>query len=238
MIFARLKDIAPDNKKTWEDKLFLTFDIDWACDDVLHDTIDLVEKAGVAATWFVTHDTEVLERLRRNPLFELGIHPNFNFLLNGDDRQGKTAKEVVERILNVVPEAKTVRSHSMTQNSNILDIFVDLGLTHDSNHFIPEQINCALAPWHVWNGLIKAPYFWEDDVVCLYEDNTPIIDLKTRPGLKIFDFHPIHVYLNTESLDRYERTRPIHRDIDALRSHRHDGHGSRSSLRQLTGANE
>jgi len=41
------------------------------------------------------------------------------------------------------------------------------------------------------------------------------------------------VFLNTESLDRYERTRPIHRDPSELIKHRFDGYGTRSRLIDL-----
>ena len=121
--------------------LYLTFDIDWACDEVLADTIDLVEQADIYATWFVTHDTPLLKRLRDNPKFELGIHPNFNNILAGrpDPANGMSAEETVDRLLSLVPEAKSVRSHSMTQSSVLLKLFLDKGLTHDCNHFIPHQ---------------------------------------------------------------------------------------------------
>lgn len=205
-MFEAIQSIVVEDNSTWKHKVFLTFDIDWVHDDVLSNTIDLVEQYGVSATWFVTHDTPVLERLRDNPAFELGIHPNFNFLLQGDDRNGSNAEEVVARLLAILPEARSVRCHSMTQNSNLLDLFLSKGLTHDCNHFIPEQINLHLKPWKLWNGLIRVPYFWEDDVACLYEQNTPILELQERSGLKVFDFHPIHIFLNTEHLDRYEKT--------------------------------
>ncbi len=68
----------------WSDTVFLTFDVDWACDEVFADTIDLVEQADVCATWFITHGTPLLERLRENPKFGLGIHPNFNNILAGN----------------------------------------------------------------------------------------------------------------------------------------------------------
>lgn len=229
--FIKLSEIDPSNPDTWN--CVLTFDIDWACDEVLEDTIDLVESSGISATWFVTHDTPVLKRLRSNPAFEIGIHPNFNFLLNGDARNGGTAQEVVKRLLAIVPEAKTVRSHSLTQSSNILQIFADNGLTHEANHFIPEQAAIELKPWRLWNGLIKIPYLWEDDVACLYKENTPIQELTKRNGVRVFDFHPIHVFLNTESLDRYEGTREIHRDPKELSKHRYTGTGTRSHLKEI-----
>lgn len=233
MMFDILKHIDPDDENSWKNKLFLTFDVDWACDDVLKHTIEIVENANIAATWFVTHDTDLLDRLRENNKFELGIHPNFNLLLNGDGKNGKTAEEVIERLMCIVPEARTVRSHSMTQSSIILDLFAKFGLTHDANTFIPEQASAILSPWYVWNNIVKVPYFWEDDVACLYKENTPIKYLKSRDGLKVFDFHPIHVFLNTEDIIRYERTRSIHHDVLKLIEHRNSGYGAHTALNDL-----
>jgi len=117
-----IKNINPNKPSTWEDYLFLTFDIDWAHDEVLSYTIDLVEEADVYATWFVTHDTPLLERLRENPKFELGIHPNFNNILAGkyDPDNGKSAEQVIDKLLSIVPEARSVRSHSLTQSSKLV----------------------------------------------------------------------------------------------------------------------
>ncbi len=231
--FSTIKSINLSNRQSWEDHLFLTFDIDWASDEVLNYTIDIVEKHDVPATWFVTHDTPVLNRLRRNKKFELGIHPNFNFLLNGDFRLGSSFFEVIDRMLEIVPEATSVRSHSMTQNSNILDAFYKRGLTHDCNHFIPEQTDMALVPWLLWNDIIKVPYFWEDDVFCLYPKNTPLSTLSSRDGVKVFNFHPIHVFLNTENIGRYESSREHHRDLEKLRSYVFEGPGTQQNLLDL-----
>jgi len=141
----------------WKDSLYLTFDIDWAHDEVLKDTIDLVESADVAATWFATHDSLMLERLRANEKFELGIHPNFNFLLDGDARNGSSAQEVIAHCKSIVPEATVVRSHSMTQSSGLLNLFKEVGVTHDVNHFVPYFIGVSLKPWRLWNGMIRVP---------------------------------------------------------------------------------
>lgn len=52
-------------------------------------------------------------------------------------------------------------------------------------------------------------------------------------GVKVFDFHPIHIFLNTESLDRYERTRPYHQNPSELIKHRYKGYGTRNRLIEL-----
>lgn len=231
--FAKINECQVSEVDLYLNTVYLTFDIDWACDGVLLDTIELIEDADVSATWFVTHDTPLLQRLRDNPKFELGIHPNFNFLLQGSSQNGHDAEEVIDRLLKIVPEAKSVRSHSMTQSSKIVQLFHEKGLIYDCNYYVPEQANILLRPWYLWNGLIKVPHFWEDDAVCIYEFNTPIKDLLLRNGLKVFDFHPIHIFLNTELLDRYENTRSLHQNPKELIKHRYDGYGTRNRLIEL-----
>lgn len=235
--FRTISQISVDDDATWKDSIFLTFDIDWAHDDVLSDTIDLVERAYVAATWYVTHDTPLLARLRQNPKFELGIHPNFNFLLEGDGRNGKNAQDVIERLMLVVPCARSVRSHSMTQSSGLLEAFKNAGLTHDVNHFIPNHLEFDISPWFLWNRMIRVPYVWEDDIHIMHENcapqREPVQLVHCYIGLKVFDFHPIHVFLNTESLDRYERTRSLHQTPKELIKHRYEGYGTRSRLIEL-----
>jgi hypothetical protein len=134
-MFDRIRDIDSDFNR----KIFLTFDIDWCSDKVLSFLLDILEKYNVRATIFVTHDTYLLDRIRENNNIELGIHPNFNFLLNGDFRLGKNVEEIIEYCLKLVPDAISVRSHSMTQSSTILSNFAQYGLKYDCNHYIPKN---------------------------------------------------------------------------------------------------
>ena len=230
-----ISSIQIEAEASWSEIPYLTLDIDWAHDDILADTIELVEKYRVPATWFVTHDTPLLSRLRSNPDFELGIHPNFNWLLSGDDRAGRDADEVVDRLLAIVPEAKCVRSHSTTQSSGLLDLFARRGLSHECNSFIPVQSGIELKPWRLWTGLTRVPYFWEDDVACLYscENALPMSRLVSLAGIKVFDFHPVHIFLNTENMHRYEQAREWHRFPKKLLAHRYNGEGSRTRFLEI-----
>lgn len=232
-----VSSIIPGDPSTWTNSVFLTFDIDWAHNEIIADSISLVEQAGVAATWFVTNDTPILDRLRHNPLFELGIHPNFNLLLEGSDRMGSSPVEVIQRIKEVVPEATSARSHSLVHGTQILNLLVQFGITHDLNCLIPESAGITLSPWRMWDDLVRVPYFWEDDVACLFDVRMTqpgsLELLARRPGLKVFDFHPIHVFLNTEHLDRYERTRHLHQNPEELIKYRYKGVGARTRLLEL-----
>jgi hypothetical protein len=190
------------------DDIIFTFDLDWCSDEVLSYTLDLIEKYNVKAIFFVTHKTKLLERMRKNPNIELGIHPNFNFLLNGDFRYGKNINEVIKYYKDIIPEAKSVRNHSITQNSIILDGFYKYGLKYDFNIFIPFTSNIKLKPYKdEVSGLIRVPYFWEDDVHCISEWDWDIKKFLNYEGLKVFNFHPIHIFLNTEKIERYENAK-------------------------------
>ena len=193
-----------------------TSDIDWAHEEVIDDTLSIFEKYDTKCTFFSTHHSVRLAKSSRK-LFEIGIHPNFNPLLGGDT--SKMANDVINELLEIHPEAQGVRSHSLTQNTKLLDLFVEKGLVYDANIFMPYLT--GLKPFTAWNGLIRIPYNWEDDVHWAYGHpfeawNINLLD----EGLVVFDFHPIHIYLNTENKYRYNEARKHFNDPEKLLGYR------------------
>ena len=79
----------------------------------------------------------------------------------------------------------------------------------------------------------KVPYFWEDDVACIEEDHKSLAELGSLSGLKVFDFHPTQVFLNTNNIELYERTRPLHNNPKELIKHRYEKYGTRNRLLEL-----
>ena len=234
-IFEKISSISPNNNN-WEDKTYLTIDVDWAHDEIIKDTIELFEQIDICVTWFMTHKTPMINRIRENPKFELGIHPNFNLLLSGESSRGENAKDILDKIMEIIPEAKSVRSHSMTQSTNLLEFFIKSGLTHDANHFVPYQSKINLKPWALWNGLVKVPYLWEDDIACLFGNMRDIVNVEKQGGLKVFDFHPIHIFLNTEHMTRYEQSREFHNIPESLQEFKNTSvFGTRDALRSILG---
>jgi hypothetical protein len=223
--------IRANDPTSYKDKIFLTLDVDWAHDDVLSDSIDLIEQADAPATWYITHDTPILSRLRKNTKFQLGIHPNFNFLLENDTRNGKNAEEVIDRLMDIVPEAKTVRSHSLTQSERLLDLFAKKGLTHIGNAYIPASAAMHVVPWQLWSGLVIVPHCFQDNADLRCQQHRLNLD---NDGLLVFNFHPIHIFLNTENIDRYESTRLLHRQAAELIQYRStDRLGARSLFKKI-----
>lgn len=100
-------------------EIFLTFDMDWASDEVLNDFYNLLCDLDVCGTINVTHNTNLLEMFRKDGRVELGIHPNYNMLLDGVGN-GQSYENVVLNSVKIVPEAVTVRAHSLTSGSKCL----------------------------------------------------------------------------------------------------------------------
>jgi hypothetical protein len=201
--------------------IYITIDVDWVCDPIFASTIELIEKHQIPVTIFVTHETPLLDRLKDNKQIELGIHPNFNNLLDGSSKT--TSKKIISDIMKIVPEATAVRSHALTSGSVLSAQFYEAGLRRESNIYCHISQNIP-PPVYDPSGMLRIFHFWEDDCHCIWMDKRMETDWNplrflTADGIKIFDFHPIHLFLNTESFNRYELSRPYHRNFEQLKEH-------------------
>jgi hypothetical protein len=217
MKFNTIKDIDINNPSSWQDYCFITSYLDWCHDDVLLYSVELFRRYDVPVTFFVTHATDLISEMLKCESFELGIHPNFNKILNNDICYGKNIEEVVDYYIKIVPNSVSVRSHCVVQSSRILSVFSQYGLKYDCNTYIPYESNIILQPWRHDEMLIKVPYFWADDGAVSHENVNTKFSFHGQPGLKCFSFHPIHLYLNTDSLDRYNSARPYFQDMKKLK---------------------
>jgi hypothetical protein len=80
--------------------------------------------------------------------------------------------------------------------------------------------------------MVIVPHFWQDNVALKMELLFPL-EKEIKSSLSVFDFHPIHVFLNTEHLDRYELTRDLHQNPEELIKNRYEGEGTRTKLLNL-----
>jgi hypothetical protein len=183
--------------------LVITFDIDWAPDFAIDAVADELRSAGVRATWFVTHASPAVDRLRENAdLFELGVHPNFF----PQSSHGDSVDEVLDHVKRLVPEARSLRSHGLFHSSRVLAALAkDPQLEVDSSVFLPGHPHLRPVPLRLGGGSItRVPYFWTEE----YEMEQEHPDWSLTPilpgeGLKVLDFHPIHVFLNSADATPY-----------------------------------
>lgn len=210
--------------------LAFSCDIDWAPEEVIEDTFNLFELFNVKCTVFSTHHSNIISKSNRN-LFEIAIHPNFNDILNG--KSNKSFEDVLDEIIEIHPDAKGIRTHTLMQSVVMLQKFADKRLIYESNNFMPYHSD--LKPFKLWNGLVRIPYNWEDDVHWAYgysfDDHKINID---TDGLAVFDFHPIHIFLNTENKYRYNEAKKHYNDSQKLLELRNkEVPGTRDLLIQL-----
>ena len=53
------------------------------------------------------------------------------------------------------------------------------------------------------------------------------------PGLKVFDFHPIHIFLNTRSQEHYSDCKKYYHEPRELEKRRHKGRGIGTLFEEL-----
>jgi len=197
------------------DNIAITLDVDWTPDFVIDRVAELLLAAGTPATWFITHSSPALERLRTHPgLFELGVHPNF---MSGST-QGSTPEAVLEHVMALVPEAVSMRTHALVQSTPLFSRVVhQTPLINDVSLFLPYASHLQPALFRVAGStLTRLPFFWSD--VQEMAQPQPAWSLAERwlekPGLKIFTFHPIHIALNSRRGAAYTALKQRVRRLD------------------------
>lgn len=213
----------------------LTIDTEWAHPEVLNDTVQLLDDAGVRATFFCTHAGICV------PGHERALHPNFRW--DGDTAraiandfkvsQSSFFRAVVQHTKEFCPEAIGVRAHSLFYDSQLLPIYKSAGICYDSTYFLP--LNAGIGP--VWKeyDILELPIYWMDHWHLLanpfpFAVSAMQLDL---PGLKVLDFHPNLVFLNAHTEQEYLESKPFYHDPNWLADHRWTGHGVRTLLLEL-----
>ncbi len=209
-----------------EQKIFLTMDTDWCADEVLQYALDLLCEHDIAFTAFVTDRYAALENCDPARI-EIGLHPNFN------EAMPSQYEAKLHELLAHYPQAQGVSSHAMMSSTPLLELFRRCGLRYDRNLLFYKQAQ-ARAFYH-YNGLLRLPIFWEDDIWFSVEANTPFTPepFAEENFQYVFNFHPIHLYLNTASTEHYAAFKPHYHEPRALRAHRYEGYGVLSYFMDL-----
>lgn len=194
------------------DALAITFDIDWACDEVIDFVKQQLNASGVKATFFATHATATLDHLDEDR-FEIGLHPNYKSI-------GPEAENILAELKQQYPTAIGARSHGLVVSSNILQSYVKHGLRYESNIFLYQHD--GLHPVWRFKSLLSIPFSWSDDKHLELGRVHDMAELRLSSiGLKVLNFHPIHVYLNSPDPKVYEEAKKDYKNFEWLESLRH-----------------
>ncbi len=115
-----------------------------------------------------------------------------------------------------------MRTHGLHQSSALLTLAQrEIGIELDASLFLPHTPR--LGPMDLWTDagrLVRVPYLWEDDAEMFRPSPVwrlaPLLAL--GDGLKVLDFHPIHVFLNSSSLAPYAALKERHPTFDGIRA--------------------
>ena len=236
--FIRLKDVNFNKPESWKGKIALTFDVDWASDEVFSYTLDLIEESNFPATFFLTHDTPLLNRIRNNPSWEIALHPNFLLSANSPVGLDQHIEQILLDMKSWAPEAVSLRSHGLVTAARWLWKYQSAGI---ENLSMSTRFNAKNQPYEEINGLVECPiYFSENSQLVIQQEggielaDTEQLGQVAKDELRVFDFHPIHIFLNTEDYARYENSRAYQSDWKALQSHRNERiNGTENWLRSI-----
>jgi len=179
----------------------ITFDVDWAPDYVIDYVSEKLENLKIKATWFVTHYSHSIQKLLDNPLFEIGIHPNFY----NNSTQGNGIDDILKNMKKIVNNAKSIRTHGLYQSSEMLLKLNKYGIENDVSILFSNDSNIT-PHYSKFFKITRIPFYWEDDVEM--ENEIDWNDIKKHFnifGLKIFNFHPIHIFLNSNNMKNYNK---------------------------------
>lgn len=178
-------------------EISITFDTDWVHESAIEHCVYLLDKYNQKATFFSTNNYKLFNTKDFN--HEIGIHPNFNDLLN----QGlSNYKLIINDLVKLFPNAKGFRSHSLTTSSHILAYLNSLGFVYDSNLFHPE----GGKGYYDYSGVFRFIHNYVDLGHLLDGSPLEVDEIKLSDNhINILDFHPIHVYLNTPTVEYYNK---------------------------------
>lgn len=192
------------NTNNLNKRFLLTLDIDWCPDYMLDWVVELLISLEVPAVFFVTHNTPILQKIRLNSLFALGIHPNFN----PGSTHGKTIEEIYQHVLEIVPEARVARSHSLNISSLHLDYLMrETNIVVENSLLFPLYKNADFCTYEqAGNKIYRVPYIFDDYYALNSKKAFSFFTSEAEElqgELNIINFHPVHLYMNTTSISNY-----------------------------------
>lgn len=177
----------------------LTFDTDHMDEARIAEFLGEVEIPGTG-TFFCTHRYDSLDQTHH----EICPHPTLD--------AGKDWQVELNRMRQMFPSAQGWRSHSCVFSHLLAEWLANNGYRYVSTNdqFLQKGIHPVRHPWGVWHF----PIYYMDNMdfssSCFWKEGAdgPFLDKVIKnalidDGIYVFDFHPIHLLLNTPSRDYY-----------------------------------
>lgn len=223
----------------WQEEPVFCFssDIDWASEEVIQYSHELVTGDQLKLTYFNTHPSLFLDELTQTARAKILIHPNFL----ADSSHGGSFQEVIDYCHKLVPDADGFRCHRYFEVNDIMDDFFKKGFKFVSNHC--TRCETHIKPLRHRSGLLSMPIFLEDGGYLLMDpqlDFDSLLPKLDQPGLKIINFHPAHMAFNTPNFaytrsikDSMSRESWNHLDVSGIQKLAYAGSGIRNIIQRI-----
>lgn len=192
-------------------KFIMTLDQDWANDYLMKFTYDLLFEYDINATIFYTNkEFDIPKNV------DIGLHPNFTKGINSLE---STFEELYECYENI----STIRSHALYNNEYLRDVYYKFNITKQSNYMMLFQDDIKSVK--VSKITNEYPLYFMDMYYLHIFDKVNSFDYidasikQSKSGLKIFDFHPIHLFLNTPSTEYYKSCKKYYHETKKLKEY-------------------
>jgi hypothetical protein len=174
-------------------------DADWAHPRVTQYVLEYFERSRIKFTFFAT-DNQVAPN---SSLCELAWHPNFE--------RGTCAAEL-DQLVALFPGVKGLRPHRLNWGDC------------DDQSLSPYKIKWVSSVYmkDLWrpvfrSHIVEIPISWGDNWWFLKRLAPAWQAIQSdASGIYVINFHPIHVLLNTETLEQYEAAKTYYQDPDVL----------------------
>ena len=206
-----------------------SFDTDHMNNARMVEFLDDVKFPG-KGTFFCTQVYDIF----RNLDHEVGPHP----YLGSSNNWEVELKQMRENFSH----AKGWRSHSCVFSHILAEQVKKLGYDYVTTH--EELGRPKIHPYHHAFGVWQMPIFYMDNLDFsrsnFWEDeehkpfNKNLIDIALgNDGVYVFDFHPVHLLINTPNPDYYFKVRDSFLGGEAIADIRYDGYGTRNFFDEL-----
>ncbi|MEP6928095.1 MAG: hypothetical protein ABI834_10685 [Ginsengibacter sp.] len=187
-------------EKPWSTRpvFCFTFDIDWASEIILELFFNEILFYDITPTVFVTHNSDIIDKLYSDKKIERGIHPNF---LKGSSH-GDSFEEVIDTCIKFAPETKFYRSHRSYSSTDINHLLINKYQFKLSSNTV-TVLQQHLQPVLHESGILEFPIFFEDGTQLYNRLELGIgkyLKNFTAPGIKIISFHPMNFIINPPTL--------------------------------------
>lgn len=198
--------------------ILLSFDVDWAPEYMLEDLLILLNDTISACTIFATHYSPLLIKYTKQ--YEIGLHPNFNFLLEG--KQNSNYRTIIDDLIAMYPHTVGYRSHSLTNNTNIQQYFKEKSFIYESNqlshshnqHYYDELEDMSHIFINFSDGLFIKHF--SNDLNAFSANLYQRIETTSNTT---FMFHPVHIFLNSTGYDNYNKIKTNLNDYKTVKQH-------------------